>query len=1080
MRHLVKLSLVFALLISTTAKSEPIVESWFTELSGRYARIYPTLADQNSGTSATTWSRGQGTQSLPTYAGVSEVSVTATDVYIRTSGLGFHVMGPWYGDEAKQNLFPNYPSNRAAIYRFTRTPGTPPANKTPTGLGAIGYFVDGIAMFDSRDAFSYSNANGQDARPQTAFNGDGVWNRDAYVNESVTFDPANAHQAGPNHHYHANPPGLRFLLGGSVDYNPATNTYTESPNGKHSPILGWARDGIPIYGPYGFSDPLDTNSAPRRMISGYQKRNLAMDAARNSLPQWTNTLEGRSTTIAANVNGPNVSTQYPLGHYLEDYEYKGDAGLTLGVDFDLDIHNVRFCKTPEYPDGVYAYFTNIEADGTPVFPYNIARVYFGNPTGGAENSIPAGAEKIFEGGPERPAKLKSIDVDESAEEVTITWSSAEGGYYKVESSADRATWEDLPSRVSANSEMTSVTDGHFSTEDDQYYRVRLDSITPFDDAGFDYDTNLLDDGSTVSLLVSLTFGGATPPPSDLSKFPFSLLFDGQPVTVLSRPSQYALEIQIDASTLSNGSHTISATWAESGEWTGTYFKDAPHNVLLLIVDDWGTDSSPIDNNTTLNPGTTFPTMANLQSLAANGLRFTNAYSQPVCSPTRAALLTGRQAFRTGVGAPGDAINVAETTLPDAFSADNSPFEIATYGKWHLGGGDTGYNTLGGWQEFIGITAGGVTDYENWNRNNNGTSANSTLYSTTDQVNEAKAFIDTQETAGKNWFVWMGFNAPHTPFHEPPAALLQGKTGTSNRALYEKSLEALDTEIGRLLQSVDYANTTVILVGDNGTPGQVVQAPYGNGHAKDDLYEGGIHVPMIVRGPSVKVPAGSTTDKFVHVTDLFPTVLELAGVADPTTGVDGASIVPILNGTDTTQRLVVAEKIGTESGRSLRSEAYPDYKLIIMGDPISSTDDPTFEFYNLGNDENELSPLNIAGLTGTPLAAYNFLISKDAEIGGGYSNPAVGPEDTLYLQLPTVTGAAGVPANMNLAPTSITVDGVTATFVARVDQNETADRYWVKCTLPEADQYSAATVTFPDNPNTGDPRSFTATQIVVAP
>ena len=613
--------------------------------------------------------------------------------------------------------------------------------------------------------------------------------------------------------------------------------------------------------------------------------------------------------------------------------------------------------------------------------------------------------------------------------------------------------------------------------------MRLDSVTPFDDAGFDYDTSILDNGATITLVVSLTSGGAIPPPSDLSNFPFTLLFGGQPVTVVSRPSQYALEIVVDPATLSVGTHTVSATWAESGEWTGVYHKDAPHNVLLLIVDDWGTDSSPIDNNTTLNPGTTFATMANLETMAANGLRFTNAYSQPVCSPTRAAILTGRQAFRTGVGAPGDAISATETTLPDAFATANSPFELASFGKWHLGGNNTGYNTLGGWTEFRGITGGGVPEpdgYFNWNKNINGVVSNTTTYSTTDQVNEAKAFIDTQEAAGKNWFVWVGFNAPHTPFHEPPSGLLQGGTGANNRALYQKALEALDTEIGRLLESVDYTNTTVILIGDNGTPGQVVQAPYGNGHAKDDLYEAGIHVPMVVRGPSVKVTPGSTTDRFVHVTDLFPTILELAGVTDPATGVDGRSIVPILNGTDTIERLVVTEKIATESGRSLRSERYPDYKLIIFGDPVSATDDPTFEFYNVANDENEMSPLNIAGLTGTALDAYNHLRSKDTEIGGGYSDPAIAPEETLYLELPNTTGPASPPGNLNVLPTAITVDGVAATFVARVDQNNTTQRYWVRCTLPQDPPYTSATVTFPDNPNTGDPRSFTATQIVVGP
>ena len=178
--------------------------------------------------------------------------------------------------------------------------------------------------------------------------------------------------------------------------------------------------------------------------------------------------------------------------------------------------------------------------------------------------------------------------------------------------------------------------------------------------------------------------------------------------------------------------------------------------------------------------------------------------------------------------------------------------------------------------------------------------------------------------------------------------------------------------------------------------------------------------------------------------------------------------------------MVAENIGSTMGRSLRSEAYPDYKLIIFGDPVSTTDEPTFEFYNVATDENEQAPINIATLTGTPLDAYNHLRAKDTALGGGYSAPAVGPEDTLFLELPNITGPVSPPGNLNVNPSSVTVDGVTATYVARVDQNDSALRYWVKCTLPEAASYTSATVTFPDNPNTGDPRSFTAIQIVEAP
>ena len=139
-------------------------------------------------------------QSSPTYAGVSEIVYSASWVYIRTTGIGSHIMGPWYLDAAKTTNFPNFPSNTATIYRIPRTPAVP-GSKTLTGGGAIGYFVNGVAFFDNRDTYSYSNANAKDADPTAGIGlGDGIWVRDALPNESATFDAALAHQAGNWYH----------------------------------------------------------------------------------------------------------------------------------------------------------------------------------------------------------------------------------------------------------------------------------------------------------------------------------------------------------------------------------------------------------------------------------------------------------------------------------------------------------------------------------------------------------------------------------------------------------------------------------------------------------------------------------------------------------------------------------------------------------------------------------------------------------------------------------------------------------------------------------------------------------------
>src|SRR2546423_2021263 len=218
-------------------------------------------------------------------------------------------MGPWYLNSAHSQLFPNVPRNSAALYRIPRAPSAA-TTKTLTGLGPIGYFVDGVAMFDTRDAFYWNGTS--------EVSGTGNWNRDAYVNEGLTFDPGLAHQPQDGtHHYHANPIALRYLLGDHVDFNASTKTYSESTSAvtKHSPILGWVRDGYPIYGPYGYSSAMDAGSGVRRMVSGFVLRNgqngtqNLTAVGRTNIPPWA----ARLYNVPANqVIGPNGRTTYPL------------------------------------------------------------------------------------------------------------------------------------------------------------------------------------------------------------------------------------------------------------------------------------------------------------------------------------------------------------------------------------------------------------------------------------------------------------------------------------------------------------------------------------------------------------------------------------------------------------------------------------------------------------------------------------------------------------------------------------------------------------------------------------------------
>ena len=271
--------------LSPVTHADPLLSSWLTANSTKYARIYTSPANRAAGVSTTTWTG----QTSPTYAGIHEINYSASWVYLKNTGLASYVMGPWNN--------PNLPKNQGTatkVYRFPRTPVIPVA-KTLTGMGVIGILVDGVSIYNTSDGFSYSVANGKDATPNGNIGaGDGIWNRDAWPNEFVSFDYALNHpQPSGDYHSHANPIAVRYQLGDNVNYDAATKIYSENTattTFAHSPIIGWMNDGLPYYGPYGYSNPLDATSPVRRMVSGYVLRdgsygttNLAA-TGRTSLP----------------------------------------------------------------------------------------------------------------------------------------------------------------------------------------------------------------------------------------------------------------------------------------------------------------------------------------------------------------------------------------------------------------------------------------------------------------------------------------------------------------------------------------------------------------------------------------------------------------------------------------------------------------------------------------------------------------------------------------------------------------------------------------------------------------------------
>jgi hypothetical protein len=423
----IKIILFGLFALDATAFADPQIASWFTLDSGKFAQIYRTDAEKVSGRTETTWSNGHQTQSQPAYCGVQAILSSSNWIYVRSTGLGSQVMGPW-----QNGWFPNLPTDQHFIFAIPRHPTVQTAQR-PNRLFEIGLFVDGVRMFDACDAFSYSHENGRDASPRAGIGqGDGIWNRDALVNEGTTFDAALAHQQNRGtYHYHVEPIALRYELGDHVDFDPVMKTYHESGSApvKHSPILGWMHDGYPVYGPYGYSNPTNPASGVRRMVSGFVLRNgengadnLAL-TGRRTLPGWEARENHRSSALESFETGPDVSGEYPVGHYIEDYAYLGDLGKTLGGNFDLDELNARWCVTPEFPKGTYAYFTTIDAGGRPVYPYNMGRRFHGNPNGRLVTSI---YETVTTNFLAHPGAVKPAAPP--AKTAVLIWNPGDGGY----------------------------------------------------------------------------------------------------------------------------------------------------------------------------------------------------------------------------------------------------------------------------------------------------------------------------------------------------------------------------------------------------------------------------------------------------------------------------------------------------------------------------------------------------------------------------------------------------------------------------------------------------------------------------
>ncbi len=343
----------------------------------------------------------------------------------------------------------------------------------------------------------------------------------------------------------------------------------------------------------------------------------------------------------------------------------------------------------------------------------------------------------------------------------------------------------------------------------------------------------------------------------------------------------------------------------------------PLNFIFILIDDLGwTDLSCY--------GSTFYETPNLDRLASQGVRFTNAYAScPVCSPTRASVMTGKYPQRVGITdwipgrkqwpaakllTPPNNLQLAhgEVTLAEALKPMG--YSTASIGKWHLGGEGYYPEQQGFDLNIAGTHRGSPPSFFGPMELPNLIIEDKTEYLTDRLALEAEKYIN--QNRQRPFFLYYPDFAVHTPIQAKPDMVARYEPKARERALqnnatYAAMVESMDEAVGRLMKKLDdeglAGNTVIFFTSDNGglmheggrkdaiTSNRPLRA--GKGH----LYEGGIRVPLIVRWPGA-AKTGSVCDVPVSSIDFFPTILEMAGARpDPKLGVDGRSLTPLLRG-----------------------------------------------------------------------------------------------------------------------------------------------------------------------------------------
>lgn len=402
--------------------AQVMLSTWLRNTTGKVGTYWASSGGMNP---AYTWTVTTDS------ADVLTVAYNNNYVYIRSNGMT---------DSMGKYLNPGNCVAQGYKHMFPRAQTIPGTKTTSPLVGQIGLLLNGIPIYGLSNANSW---NGSSNVPM----GSGVWNVEVGKSEGFVLDAtlgAHPQQQGA---YHSHDKPYRL--------------YKNTPTNQHSPIVGWSFDGFPVYGPYGYSSPMDAASAITRMKSGYSLRNIT---TRTILPSGA----------AASQTGPPVSGTYPIGTYVEDYEWLASNGG------DLDAYNGRYCVTPEFPGGTYAYFVTVDAAGAAQFPYYIGIQYYGAPAtanfpmgpGGNSVVIPGGV-LTYTGGT-LAVKIVRFEGKQTPDDNTLYWTltnAERNSRIYLERSANGETFNELSSFVVSQAADYSYRDAH--PLQNNYYRLKI-------------------------------------------------------------------------------------------------------------------------------------------------------------------------------------------------------------------------------------------------------------------------------------------------------------------------------------------------------------------------------------------------------------------------------------------------------------------------------------------------------------------------------------------------------------------------------------------------------------------------------